>query len=489
MAISSSSRMGISSSQLSFLICIIISALTKINAFVGKDIHRLLTIPLPSPPHSPIFLHQSTMHPPQRFIFDSSSTNHTAAALTPKMSPSTTTTTSTLFPPTSKYHPDRDGLSRRRRWLVVDFDGTCTEHDTTPLLPQIAAFATRKRSSIISVDANKTNTIHKQDLERRLVQFRCLEDEFVKRYDEAKSSLLTINDKNQKSIHDVLDALDEPSTIVTGMVSESRVLAGLGYLNSSELEGALRLYGVTNATDFDSSDTADLESIGDLKVSGDDANVNTSDVEFRKATIRLRHGCEGTLARILSENRDDDSSHKEDSTSCLGWSLAVLSINWCPALIDASLVKPVLKRQRSALGVNSCNTEIPIWSNQVDGEGVVSLHVPGASAKRDRIIELRRNIHLRSDKSCVIVYVGDSPTDMSALLEADIGIVIGNSSSTKMIAALWCIQIVPLRHRDQHGFGGILDGDLVNWGKKLLWQAESWKEIDDALIQLDEKWS
>ncbi len=124
----------------------------------------------------------------------------------------------------------------------------------------------------------------------------------------------------------------------------------------------------------------------------------------------------------------------------------------------------------------------------MDSKGVVSLHVPEALAKRDWIIELRQNIHLRSDKSCVIVYIGDSLTDMSALLKADIGIVIENSSSTKMIAAMWCIQIVPLRHRDQHGFGSILDGDLVNWGKKLLWQAESWKEIDDALIQLDEKW-
>ena len=482
--------MGISSksNQLLFLICIIISRFTTINAFVGKDNPRLLRMPLPSPPHSSIYLHQSTLHPQQRFVSDSTPTNNTAAALAPKMILSAPTT-STLFLPNSKHHPDRDGLSRRRRWLVVDFDGTCTEHDTTPLLPRLAAFATRLRSSIISAEVNSSNILHKQDLDRRLVQFQCLEDEFVKRYDKAKSSLLTSYDNDQQSIHEILDALDEPSTIVTGMVSESRVLAGLGYLNSSELEGALRLYGVTNATDFDPSETADFGSLGDLKILNDGANVNPSDVEFRKVTIRLRHGCEGTLARILSENNEDDSSHKKDSPSCLGWSLAVLSINWCPALIDASLVKPVLKRQRSALGVNSCKTEIPIWSNQVDGEGVVSLHVPGASAKRDRIIELRRHIHMRSDSSSMIVYVGDSPTDISALLEADIGIVIGNSSSTKIIAARWSIQIVPLQHRDQHGFESILDGDLGNRRKKLLWQAESWKEIDDMLIQLDEKWS
>jgi hypothetical protein len=33
---------------------------------------------------------------------------------------------STLFPVHSKFHPNQSGLSKRRRWLVVDFDGTCT---------------------------------------------------------------------------------------------------------------------------------------------------------------------------------------------------------------------------------------------------------------------------------------------------------------------------------------------------------------------------
>ena len=53
----------------------------------------------------------------------------------------------------------------------IDFDGTCTEHDTTPLLPRLAAFfATRQRSSI----APESDDIHKQDLERRLLQFKQL---------------------------------------------------------------------------------------------------------------------------------------------------------------------------------------------------------------------------------------------------------------------------------------------------------------------------
>jgi hypothetical protein len=353
------------------------------------------------------------------------------------------------------------------------------------------------RSSIISDDASDGNALHRQDLERRLVRFQRLEDEYVKRYDEAKSSLLsndgTPSEGNEwRSIHDILDALDEPSTFVTAMVSESRVLAGLGDATASELGGALRLHGISTPSDFDSSDDAELGSIGDIQALHDGENNTNFDGlgEFRKVIVRLRHGCAYTLARILSESESNENvtCHDGDSPPCLGWSVAVLSINWCPALIDASLVQPVLNRKRNALGENSCKGEIPIWSNQVDGEGLVSLHIPGASAKRDRIIELRRHIHMKSDRSSVIVYVGDSPTDISALLEADIGILIGNSNSAKFIAR-WCVQIVPLRNRDRHGFGKNLDGDLGSWPKNLLWHADSWSDIDDMMIQLDEQWS
>ena len=46
-----------------------------------------------------------------------------------------------LFRTNSKYYHTNqgDGLKQHRRWLVVDFDGTCTEKDTTPLLPYLAA--------------------------------------------------------------------------------------------------------------------------------------------------------------------------------------------------------------------------------------------------------------------------------------------------------------------------------------------------------------
>ena len=81
------------------------------------------------------------------------------------------------------------------------------------------------------------------------------------------------------------------------------------------------------------------------------------DADDNKVVVRLRQGCDHTLARILLDN--DEDKNKRDA-SCLGWSLAVLSINWCPNLIDAALIQPVLKKRRSILQIDACETEIPV---------------------------------------------------------------------------------------------------------------------------------
>lgn len=388
---------------------------------------------------------------------------------------------SSLFSPTSKYHHNKNGLAKRRRWLIVDFDGTCTEHDTTPLLPRLAAFATRSRSSISKAsDGTDTNNNgdydYQEDLKKRLDQFQWLEDEFMKRYNEARSKMFNSeNDESTKSLYDVLDALDEPSNIVTEMVSASKCLSGLGHADTNEVEGMLNLHGVTRETTLENANISENHS--------DD-----------KVSVRLRHGCESTLSRILLDDNASLSKDgcEEDDHKCYGWRLAVLSINWSPKLIDACLVQPVLRRRRSLLQIESCDTEVPIWCNEVDREGVVTLHVPGALAKRDRLIELKKYIKQGCDQTqSIIVYVGDSSTDLAALLVADMGIVMGNSSSLIKIAESWGIEIAPLKNRYEHGFQRLLSTDANEEppGKKILYQTDTWQEIDEALQEIDEHWT
>ena len=395
----------------------------------------------------------------------------------------------TLFKPSSKYHEKVS--PRRRRWLVVDFDGTCTEHDTTPLLPKLAALASSRQRqgddlpiSEGGADSNSDSSSHghEQDLQRRLSRFKELENEYLRLFEEAKSALLSEGEdigeaggaKRQQSIHDVLDALDRPSTRVTHMVSESRVLEGLGHADAKDLANMLQLHSA-------GSDNTPMNEQGD-KIEGEIVQ------SAEKVVVRLRNGCKSTLARILLDN--DASSGGEGEPICLGWSLAVLSINWCPELIHASLVNPVIARRREILQVDSCETEIPVWSNHVDGEGKVTLHVPGALAKRDRIRQLRS--HDDDGVQNVIVYVGDSSTDLSALIEADLGIVIGTSSSMSSIAERWGVEIVSLQDRLRYDFmGAILGGKPEDNDRPhpRLWKVECWKEIDDVLIEIDKHWS
>ena len=152
----------------------------------------------------------------------------------------------------------------------------------------------------------------------------------------------------------------------------------------------------------------------------------------------------------------------------------------------------MLRRRRSLLRIESCDTEVPIWCNEVDREGVVTLHVPGALAKRDRLIELKKYIKQGCDQTqSIIVYVGDSSTDLAALLVADMGIVMGNSSSLIKIAESWDIEIAPLKNRHEHGFQRLLSTDANEEppGKKILYQTDTWQEIDEALQEIDEHWT
>ena len=65
--------------------------------------------------------------------------------------------------------------------------------------------------------------------------------------------------------------------------------------------------------------------------------------------------------------------------------------------------------------------------------------------------------------------------------------VMGQSATTSMIAQQWGVQILPLKDRSQHGFGS---DNACGWReKKILWQVESWYEINELLIELDEYWS
>lgn len=167
----------------------------------------------------------------------------------------------------------------------------------------------------------------------------------------------------------------------------------------------------------------------------------------------LREGCEETLSGALA----------------CGWRLGILSLNWCPPVIHALL--PVLK---------SSPPPADVWCNSIDeASGRVSNTVNGAVAKREIIEELVKQVRESSAAASaegghrpLVVYVGDSATDLLAMLAADVGILIGESGWSREIAERFGLVIEPLDQQDLIG---------TEARREVVFEAQSWLDIKRCL--------
>lgn len=84
-----------------------------------------------------------------------------------------------------------------------------------------------------------------------------------------------------------------------------------------------------------------------------------------------------------------------------------------------------------------------------------------------------------NDKKNLTVYIGDSVGDLLCLLEADIGIVIGSSSSLRRVGTQFGVSFVPL-------FPGLVkkqkecvEGTSCDWKGRcgVLYTVSSWAEV------------
>jgi 2-hydroxy-3-keto-5-methylthiopentenyl-1-phosphate phosphatase len=302
--------------------------------------------------------------------------------------------------------------NQKNNWLVVDFDGTCSVKDTTPILPRLAGLFQQEKQQTSDDD----NSI----VQERLHVFSQLEQEYLTLYKLAKSKC-----QDDDSLFQALDRLDEVSNFVTAKVSASGVLKGL----AASVDCTQEMRQLLHKHSID---------------------------------VRIRPHCGSVLSKIHRANK---------------WKLGVLSINWCPSLICASLQPHILVSLDDTTAATTTTTDnMPIvWSNQVDSEtGEVSIAVPGASAKRQRIAKLREE-----NDSCCIVYVGDSSTDLAALIEADIGILMGNNASTIGMARQWGVLVRPLSERPTT--------NTKAEGESVIWTTECWSEIEALLLATDDE--
>lgn len=114
------------------------------------------------------------------------------------------------------------------------------------------------------------------------------------------------------------------------------------------------------------------------------------------------------------------------------------------------------------------------------GEIIDNVHSP-----LDKVQAFKDILHeCRSDKKKLTVYIGDSVGDLLCLLEADVGIVVGSSSSLRRVGSHFGVSFVPL-------FPGLVLKQK-NWIEEssacwkglsgTLYTVESWAEINAFIL-------
>lgn len=102
---------------------------------------------------------------------------------------------------------------------------------------------------------------------------------------------------------------------------------------------------------------------------------------------------------------------------------------------------------------------LPVSSNDLvyDEHGVstgeVEISVSGSFGKHQKFLDLVATVRERADdiqhapgstRRSLTVYVGDNETDLLAMLDADVGIVIGHSDSFAKVASAFGVSVCPL---------------------------------------------
>lgn len=152
----------------------------------------------------------------------------------------------------------------------------------------------------------------------------------------------------------------------------------------------------------------------------------------------------------------------------------ILSINFSQDVIETIL--------ESEIG-GSFMDKVTIFSNNLafaeDGRttGEIVTRGVGASGKL-RVFE--QLLAGTADSEGLTMYVGDSVTDLLAMLRADIGVVVGESATFRKVASAYGVRICPLSSDALIPAQG---GGWKNGGVCCVYEAKSWDDINHFLFE------
>ncbi|KAM1052192.1 hypothetical protein FF1_033677 [Malus domestica] len=177
--------------------------------------------------------------------------------------------------------------------------------------------------------------------------------------------------------------------------------------------------------------------------------LNLEDIKRAGERLILQDGCINFFQKIVKSENLNTNVH-------------VLSYCWCGDLIRSAFSSGGLPE------LNVHANEFTFKESISTGDIVKKVESP--INKVQSFKEILKNCS--NDRKNLTVYIGDSVGDLLCLLEADIGIVIGSSSSLRRVATQFGVSFVPLfaglvkKQKECTDGRGISFGNVImaNWG-------------------------
>lgn len=162
------------------------------------------------------------------------------------------------------------------------------------------------------------------------------------------------------------------------------------------------------------------------------------------------------------------------ATENMSLGLAILSVSWSSEIIRTGLILGgMLGEERLDIIANDL-----VYGPDRLSTGNLCMRVEGAIGKAEKIKEVR-NWKVEDGFS---LYVGDSITDILAMLEADVGVWVGDSRSFREVAAAFDVKIRPLMSASADDFRRRKNS--TNGEDLIVYYVPSWLELGVFLFGL-----
>ena len=207
--------------------------------------------------------------------------------------------------------------------------------------------------------------------------------------------------------------------------------------SQEELKGFMQAY-----TEFETDMLLPAEQSGIL------AGLTPTLIRSIAAKVPLQSGAKETIQYALKHHPHLGRAH-------------VISVNWCTSFVSDVLQLRGLPSKATAIHANElvglvgegshAGKDAATTESELVSTGAIERSLTGPVHKATLLRSLiqsaatsTQSSSSSSSSSKCSIYVGDSLGDLSALLEADVGIILGTSSSLQKVCAAYGIEIRPL---------------------------------------------